>query len=259
MERLRSTQKPKGIHAGALRTWGLFFLTAGMIGRGIVQNQILGIGEVSAQQLLETMQSSQWAMMLATLSLVLQAMETCAVPIYALLVVEGFRHTSSLKQYLLRVTGVALLSEIPYNLVMSGKILDLSSRNPVVGVVLSLAVLYFYRTYAKKSMINVLIKIVVTASAVLWTQMLGVDSGAGLVIVVCVLWIFRKNPLYRTFAGAIATIVCTLISPFYLAAPMGFLAVHMYNGEQGADNRVVNYLAYPVLALALGLIGIFLF
>lgn len=257
MERLRNT-KPTGINGNSLRTWGLIFMAAGLIGRGILQNRLLGIGQISAEQLLQAMQSSQNAMMIATLSLVLQAMEACAVPIFALLLVEGFQHTSDFMRYLLRVAGVAVLSEIPYNLAIGGKILDLSTRNPVIGMVLSLVMLYFYRHYEGRKLTNVLIKIVVTVSAVLWASMLEINSGACLVLIVCVLWVFRKNPLYRNFAGATAAVVCSLISPFFLAAPMGFLAVHMYNGEQGGDNRPVNYLSYPVMALAIGLIGMFL-
>ena len=43
-----------------------------------------------------------------------------------------------------------------------------------------------------------------------------------------------------------------------MAAPMGFLAIHFYNGEKGEENRLVNYLAYPVILLAVGLAGAFL-
>ena len=60
-------------------------------------------------------------------------------------------------------------------------------------------------------------------------------------------------------AGAlIAAVVCTMITPFYLAAPMGFLAVHFYNGEENTNSRLVNYLAYPAILLVTALVGILL-
>ena len=258
MERLRN-QKSTGLNSGALRTWGLLFLAAGAVGRGIIQNQLLGIGTISTQQLLEVIQNSDSAMMQATLSLVLQAIETCAVPLFALLLVEGFQHTSNYMHYLLRVVGVAALTEIPYNLAISGRFLDFGSRNPVFGMVVGLILLFFYQHYAAKTVQNVLIQVFVTVCAVLWTTMLNIEFGACLILVVCVLWIFRMKPLYRNFIGATVTIVCTVIYPFYLAAPMGFLIVHMYNGEQGADSRLRNYLSYPVVLLLIGLIAILVF
>ena len=39
---------------------------------------------------------------------------------------------------------------------------------------------------------------------------------------------------------------------------MGFMPIHFYRGEKGEENRLLNYLAYPVLLLAAGLAGMFL-
>lgn len=258
MERLRN-QKNTGLNGNALRTWGLLFLATGTIGRGIIQKQLLGVGEITAQQMLDAMSNSQGTMILVTLSLVLQALETCAAPIFALLLVEGFQHTSDFMRYLTRVLGLAVLCEIPYNLAVGSGFLDWTSRNPVFCMVLGLIQLYFYQRYAEKSLQNTLIKAVVTIAAVIWGEMLKIEFGSCMVLVIAVLWAFRKKPLYRNFAGATVTIVCSLMSPFFLAAPMGFLAVHFYNGERGEENRLVNYLAYPAMLLIAGLLGIFLF
>lgn len=257
MERL-SRNKPTGVNGNGLRTWGLLFLTAGAIGRGVLQTHVLGMRQASAQQLLEIMSASDTAMMLATLSLVLQVMETCAVPIFALMLVTGVEQTSDFKAYFVRVAGLALLTEIPYNLALGGKIFALDSRNPVFGLVLCMILLFFYRYYSESKFQNVLIKILVTVAAVIWCEMLKIDTGACTVFVVAVLWACRKRPIYRNFAGATVCIVCSLISPFFLAAPMGFLVVHLYNGEKSTNSRAVNYLAYPAILLAAGLVGMVL-
>lgn len=258
MERLRYN-KTTGLTANGLRTWGMIFCALGVVGRGLIQNRILGVGTLTAQQLLELMNGSGDAMILATASLVLQAMETCAAPIFCILLLEGFGHTSDFTHYIGRVIGTALLSEIPYNLVMSGKFLDLGSRNPVFCMVLGLVVLYFYRRYEEKGAKNLLVKAVVTVAAVVWTEMLQIDFGACVVLLIAVMWAFRRKPVYRNMAGMVMAIVCTLIDMFFLAAPMGFLPVHMYNGEQGERSPWVNYLAYPAILLVVALVGMFLF
>lgn len=257
MERIRDTRS-SGLTGGALHTWGMLFLTVGIVGNSIFQNRLLGVGQVSAQQLLEAMQSSDTVMIYATLALVMQALETCAVPIFAFLLVEGVEHTANFRNYFLRIAGLAVLSEIPYNLAMSGGVLELSSRNPVFGPVMALAMAYFYRRYPEKSVMHILIRVVVTVSAILWCSMLSIKSGGCLVFLVAAIWLFRQKPLVRNIAVATASLVCSLTSMFYMASPMGVLAIHFYNGEKGEQNRAVRYLAYPVLLLAAWLIGLFL-
>ena len=65
--------------------------------------------------------------------------------------------------------------------------------------------------------------------------------------------------MFMGFSGMAAAALCTGISPFYLAAPMGFLAIHFYNGEPGNSSRLVNYLFYPVSLLLIGLVARFVF
>lgn len=247
-----------GLNGNALRAWGLMFLLMGVLGRGILQNQLLGVGVLSGQQLLESIQNSRTAMFLATAALVLQALETCAVPIYAFLLTEGFSHTGNFFHYLARIAALAVFCEIPYNLAMGESAFAFSSLNPVFGMLLSLVLLYFFRRYEGKSLPNVLIKSVVLIAALLWATMLSVESGIPLVLMVSVLWFLRKRQNLRTLVGATVSIAFMIFSPFFLAAPLGFMTVHFYNGDKGADNRLVNYLSYPVLLLLFALVSFFI-
>ena len=256
MERVEVT-RTRGLSRNTVRTWGLLFLTLGVMGRSILQNRLLGLGQISGQQLMELMNGSDDIMVFATIALIMQVLETCAVPIFCFLLVDGFQHTSDVKKYITRVAGVAVLSEIPYNLAMSGKFLDLSTRNPAFGLILGLIILYFYKRYAEKSQQNTMIKLMVTLAAIVWTAMLQIDMGICIVFIVAIVWRFRHNTLYQNLSGATASMICSLVSPFFMAAPMGFLIVHFYNGEKGAESRLVNYLAYPVILLGVALIGMF--
>ena len=88
-----------GASASSLKAWGMLFILAGVISRGILQNKLLGIGSMSGQELMETMQMSDRTMLLATIALLLQAIETCAIPIFAFTLVEGTLHTRNWKCY----------------------------------------------------------------------------------------------------------------------------------------------------------------
>ncbi len=258
MERL-GKQQTAGSSGSTLRKWAFLFLLAGVAGRGVIQTHMLGIGTVTTQELLEAMNSSGDVMILVTAALVLQAMETCAAPMFAMLLVEGFRHTSSLRSYVLRVLGTAVLAEIPYNLAMGGSWLDLSSRNPMFGLVLCLVTLWLYRRYGEKTWAHRGIRAVVAVAAVVWAEMLGIDFGTAMVVLTGTLWAFRKKPMFRNYAGMAAAMLCSITSWFFLASPMGFLALHYYNGEPGEQNKVGNYLFYPVVLLLAGVGCTFLF
>lgn len=251
MERLaRRDEKKEGMSRSALRLWGLMFALLGILGRAVIQNALLDMRNITNDQLLEAMLGSSQVMTYATLALVMQAMEACAVPIFAFLLVDGVQRTGSLDKYLLRVVLLAAACEIPYNLAMSGALLDTSSRNPVLGLAFGIAMLYLYKVYGGDSFGKKMLRIVITAAAILWPMILQVQDGAFCVIMVLVLWLCRNKNQYRTFVGCAAAACCSLMSVYYLAAPMGFMAIHFYRGEKGDENKLVNYLAYPALLIA---------
>lgn len=249
-------EKSSGLTANGIKRWGFVFLAAGVFSRGVLQNGVLGVGHTDPQQLLEVMRSSSVMMICATTALVLEAAATCAVPIFAFLLVQGFIHTSDLAKYLFRMLGLAVITEVPYNLAMSGKWWDPSGRNPVFALALGLMVLYFYRRFQQQGIQKALLKLLVTAAAAGWCLMLRIDWGLCLLLILCVFWLFREKTLYRDFAGAAGAALCGMASPFFLAAPMGLLVVHFYNEEKGKGNRWAQYSVYPVLLLASGLVAL---
>lgn len=251
MERLSSSRPTSGLHSGSLRAWGMLFAVAGIVSRSILQNRLLGVGISSTQELLQLIQNSDTAMVIATIALILQAMETVAVPIFVFLLAEGFQHTSDWKKYFLRLAGMAILTEIPYDLAMNGKVLEFGLQNPMLGLVLCMVLLYLFRRFEGKKLICV----VMALAGLLWALMLKIDHGIPMILMICVIYLFRNKRMFMGFSGMAAAALCTGISPFYLIAPMGFLAIHFYNGEKGNSSRLVNYLFYPVMLLIIGLIA----
>lgn len=250
--------KPSGLSGSGLWGWGIFMTALGVGGFAILQNGFLGVSASDNAQLLEKLQEPNM-MAMAAVALVLQAICTCAVPVFAFLLVEGFTHTGDFPRYLLRLLGVAVISEIPYNLAMGGSWLVTGSRNPAFGLAMGLILLYFYRHYEGREAGKILIRVLVTLAALVWSAMLRIDEGLPLVVLTAVLWALRKKPTLRLLFGCVAAFACTIFSPFYVMAPFAFLLIHFYNGERGSENRVTRYAAYPALLLVLALAGRFLF
>lgn len=257
-ERLADKHEKTGMNRNTLRLWGIILAALGLLSRGILQTRVLGVGASSGQQLLEVLEMSG-GMAAAAVALVLEALESCAVPIFAVLLIEGFEKTHSFHKYFLRILAVAAVSEIPYNFAVSGHFWDTSSRNPVFAMVLALAMLYLFRYYQGMTVKAVLIKVAVAAAAILWALMFRVKFGISLLLIVAVLWAFRSRRTMRYLLAAAAAICCCVGNPLYMFSPFGFLLVHYYNGEEGISNRPLQYAMYPLLLVLVGAAGFLLF
>ena len=149
MEERLSPYRPSGLSRNSLRLIGLLIAALGILGRGILQNRVLG--QAGGTDLAQLLESSPDAMNAATAAIVLWAMEGAAVPIFAVLTVGGFSRTSSVKKYLQRLILLALVSQVPYHFALTGKPLRLFPLNPVFGPVLVVVMLYLLRYYGASS------------------------------------------------------------------------------------------------------------
>lgn len=257
MERLNQSTK-KGLSKQQILFWGMLFLLAGMFGRSFLQIRVLQIGTITSKQLLEMMSASGAAAAAATAALVMQALETCAIPVFAFLLVNGYEKCQSRKKMLLSLLAAAVVSEIPYNYAMCGEFLYMRSRNPAVVMVVGMVVLYFFHRYSGNSFQNVLVKTFVGLAAVLWAVMLNIEHGVALLVVTMVMWALRRKKHLLTLFGGVAAAACALISPFYIVSAMGILPVHLCREEDQTDMKIFYYLLYPILLSVVGLLSNFI-
>lgn len=257
-ERLSSYRKENtGITRKTLRLWGVILLILGVIGKGILQNRVLGVSTGSGEDLLRVLDMSG-GMSAAAVALALEAVSSCGIPIFAFLLTEGFLKTRSVKNYFLRLLGVAVVSEIPYHLALTGSLWG-SQRNPAFALVLGLILLYFYRTYDGMTPKNLLIKAMILFAGVLWSLMLRVENGISMLLIITALWALWERPTLRLFLSAAVAICCCVGNPLFMFAPFGFLIVGLYKGEEGLSFPPVQYGLYPFLLLMTALLGWMMF
>lgn len=256
--RLSSRRLPQGRDCASLRKWGMVFLTAGVIGSGIIQNALMNMNSLTGNELLAAMEGNSAMMPLLTAALICKFMETCAAPLFALLLVEGFRRTSSFEKYLLRIGALALVTELPYNLAIGGKLFDLSTRNPVFGLFICLVMLFFYGRYQEKGLKNTLIKLLISVAAFLWCAMLRIDHGTCMVVMVGFVWLAREKSNMRAMYAFCAAMLCTALNMYYLGCCLSCIMLHRYNDERGEQNVKFNYAFYPALLLIVGIAAKFI-
>lgn len=222
----------------ALHALGALLLLAGAVG-GMIQTRILDVGGISNTELLQNMQEDPTVMGLATVALVCQLLEVCAVPIFSFLLVEGAAHTARFGRYFLRVAGLAVLCQLLWQ----------GSLNIVFGPVLGLVMLWFFRRYAAKTLSNRIIRTLAVIGTLLWSILLGVEHGAAFLILTAVQWGLRKKSWFRAFGAFLAAMLCGVLSPVYLAASLASLVLYFYDEERGGGVMFINYAAYPVILL----------
>lgn len=227
----------------ALHACGMVFLLAGVMSN-VIQRQILGVGDISNTELLAAMQEDSSVMTLATMALVFQVMEVCAVPVFSFLLVEGAAYTKHYGKYFLRVLGLAAVCQILYGLTMDG-------LNPVFALVMSMVMLWFFKRYPGKKAGHITIKAFAIMGTFLWSNILGIEHGAACVILTAVQWALREKTYFRTFGSCLAAVLCSILSPLYMAAPIAYLIIYFYDERRGGGSKLINYAGYP-LVLILG-------
>lgn len=197
-------------------------------------------------------------------------------PIFAFMIVEGYFHTSNLKKYVKRLFLFALISEIPFNLVMGSRIFYPVHQNVLWTFLMAIGFIHWNEKAAKSGK---LWKRVVTAVvSVILAYLLGiitmVDFYHAGILTVLVFYFFRNRKWYNY----IAQFVClwyinmemlggysyqlNILGQTYFVARQGFamlalIPVWLYRGRQGYHTKAFQYFCYwfyPVHLLALGLL-----
>ncbi len=185
-----------------------------------------------------------------------------AFPIYCFLICEGYRHTHSVRRYLLRLFLFALLSELPFDLAFQRRWFDMSSQNVFFTLAIGLCAIALWewarRGREGQSLLLASIAAALGCAALcVAAQRLETDYGGLGVLLILVMWLLREHPLWRALAAlAVFTAMwrfagSSWIEIFALAA---FAVIGCYNGERGGQKKYLFYIFYPTHLLTLVLI-----
>ena len=200
---------------------------------------------------------------LIVLYIIMRNIGRIAAPVMFYFLVEGYVHTSSRKNYALRLLAFAILSQIPYSLVRFGKA-SAGDLNVIFTLLISFLMLVV--TDRIKSQI-------IKGMAVALFMLISVFSDWGLLGPLMV-WIFymNKGNKIKQIRGYLMIIciqmICTVIflicntQNWYegicqLGIFLMLLLLHFYNGEPGRKtvvNKWVFYVFYPLHLILIWLI-----
>lgn len=168
-----------------------------------------------------------------------------AFPIYCFMLVEGLARTRSKGKYLARMAGLALLSEIPFDLAFSSQVLEFDYQNVFFTLTIALATMIGLEMIQEK-LVQPFPKIALTGLTVFGGMLLAyimkTDYDWRGVACILLMYFMRKSPITKLFMAYVAFVI--LLGEW--AALPAFILLGFYHGRKGFSNKFFFYGFYPV-------------
>lgn len=176
-----------------------------------------------------------------------------AFPIYCFLLVEGFYHTRNVAKYLRNCFLFALLSEIPFDMAIFGRVVYPQGQNVYFTLCVGLGALILLDRYrARHETRYVLLRLLIIAAAACVGEVLDVDyHWKGVLFIILFYYIRNAQEWIRNLAVIFAF-------AYEVTAPLAVIPIHFYNGKRGRQMKYLFYAIYPVHLLVFGLIRFYL-
>ncbi len=197
---------------------------------------------------------------------ILRGIGRMAFPIYCFLLVEGFFHTKSKVKYALRLLFIAVISEIPFDMLFRDDIFYINYNNVLWELLLGLVVLcgldYVNRREfsCNETIIVPLLMVIIVCAGMAVGYFLHFDYGwAGICCISVMYKLYGYTNLDRVRAFGIGVLVLALYKHIEASAFLMLIPVFYYKGSRGRDSQAIRafcYLFYPVHILILYLIRV---
>ena len=191
---------------------------------------------------------------------ILRCVGRLAFPLFAFMAVEGYLHTRSLKKYLLRLLMLAVISEIPFDLLVSGSVFDPMHQNVIWTIILGLCCIRAFENISagRKKMLSAVVIIASLAAAIIAR----VDYSSAGVLTLLAFYAFRGNTVRCRLMQLLSLAFINLVLlggiefafPYQALAVLSLPIIWLYDGSQGPHNgfiKAANYLFYPAHMLIL--------
>lgn len=223
---------------------------AGIIGRYLSQAGImeaLGSSDIAVME--------QWMDQNAVLYYTYDIMRDIgrlAFPIYCFFLVEGLKYTRNVWKYAGRLLLFALISEIPFDLLFNGAILEFKSQNVFFTLAAGLAVIAGMKKVEESQLDKwktILLNLLLFGAGCLLTEVMATDYSYLGVMCITIIYVFSANRKTELIAGA---------ASFWWelpVAPLAFLILAMYKNQRGWKLKYFFYAFYPAHLLLLTLIA----
>ncbi|MCB6341423.1 TraX family protein [Enterocloster lavalensis] len=233
-----------GLTGNQLKLIGMLAMFADHIGAVVIQCGILhGRDALACSAIIATASGQRWLLV----GKVCRYAGRLAFPIFAFLLVEGFRHSRNRAFYALRIGVLALVSEIPFDLAVYNTWFYPGYQNVLFTLLIGIVVME-----GLELLDNLFLQIVVIAGGCGLAWVIKSDYSVLGVLLIAGLYWFRHNDVGQLVCGVALSAAESL--NYYCVSALAYVPIVLYNGRRGAQEfKYLFYVIYPVHLLALHL------
>ena len=251
MDILRWIEKKRrqiGFSHNALIIIAMFSMLMDHIAFVLIKNgKLYGYDEALYRNAILLPEAKKWLLLYQ----VLRTIGRLAFPIYALLIVEGFRRSNNVFKYILRIFTLALISEIPFDLMIFNKFLTIecfSLQNVLFTYFINLLMLVAIRLMSQLHVILTVLPLI--GSAVL-CFICRTDYWIEGTLLIYIFYMLRNDLNLKCFFAIIVTFLMSFEN-YYGAAVASVFFIYFYDETKGyIDLKRFHYYFYPLHMLIL--------
>lgn len=187
---------------------------------------------------------------------VMRSVGRLAFPIFCFLIVEGFEKTSSRLKYCLRLLIFALISEVPYDMLMHRAWFYPYGNNIMFTLMLTVLVLWIVDVLQKKGTPGIIAALSIAIAAGVAAYFLHLEYSWKCIAIAMLFYVAKNDDAVKYAGTACVLLINTTITG--LNAVFALPLIYLYNGKKGKTQKYFFYIFYPVHILALGIVKCFL-
>ena len=205
-------KKPRGLTKGFFTVLSIVLILLGAVGS--ILEAIL-LNDDSSPDFLD----------LGAIALLLRALSLASLPIILFLLSEELDRIKNKGRAAALLFILALVAEIPYDLITAQRIIYADTRSPVAAFFLCYALSFLWE---REKRFKVPLNIAVALSALWWSSILSIDEGIPCILIFAAFYWLRKKGTLRLFCTSVVLAAVALADPMYtLALPIPAL-LHFY-------------------------------
>ena len=209
------------------------------LGYLILNGKLYGFNEVVYNHVITLPEAQKWIILYN----ICRIIGRISFPIFAFLAIEALLRTTSVFNYIFRLLILAIVSEVPYDLMIYNRFMYLGDQNVVFLYLMVVSFIAIHRRINAHPFFLVIMTIVAMAIS----YFANISYGPLGVIYMVYVYNMRFDKNLRTIGCAIISFIMSFYKNRYGVGALSAILIHLYNGKKG-NIKLGNipYIIYPL-------------